>query len=215
MKNLKNAMLAGAALLCASVPFHLDAASPGKWSYGGFTQWHGNEGRTGLGAFGTQCYFCKPDGAVAPPPPPPAPAVAAPPAAPPPPPAAKKCPESAKGATVSQHGCWVIKNLNFRTNSARIEPTGVIALKETLEVLKKNPGLRVEIQGHTDHVGTAAHNKKLSQQRADAVMKHLVGHGVAAQRLTARGYGLERPVGSNATEAGRADNRRVELHVLK
>ncbi|MEO5349077.1 MAG: hypothetical protein H7836_05475 [Magnetococcus sp. YQC-3] len=64
MKKLKIALLAGVALLFAYVPLHLHAAALGQWSAGGFTQWHSSEGRTPLGSVGTQCYFCKPDGAA-------------------------------------------------------------------------------------------------------------------------------------------------------
>ncbi len=222
MNKLNISILAGAALLFASAPTHLEAASPGQWSYSGFTQWHPNDGRTGLGTFGTQCYFCKADTSVAPPPPPPripTPVVAAPvhkaPAPAPVPVLAKKCPEMVKGATVSTEGCWVIKNLNFRTNSAAIEPKGVHALQEAIDLLKKNPNLHVEIQGHTDNVGKAPYNKKLSLARANSVMTHLVKHGIQKKRLSAAGHGLERPVDSNDTETGRAANRRVEMHIVR
>ena len=218
MKNTKIALLAGAALLLASAPFSLEAASPGQWSFSGFTQWHPNDGRTPLGVVGTQCFFCKSDGAA--PAPAPAPVAAAAKVAPPgdadgdgvldP---DDKCPNTPKGATVNKQGCWVVKNLNFRTNSAKIETKDVSGLKDTANVLKKNPNVKVEIQGHTDNVGKAPFNKKLSMSRANAVMAYLVGQGIDKKRLTAKGYGLEKPVGSNATEAGRAENRRVELNI--
>ncbi|MEO5339439.1 MAG: hypothetical protein H7837_02815 [Magnetococcus sp. MYC-9] len=65
MKNVKIALLAGAALLVASAPFQSEAASPGQWSAGGFTQTHSSDGRTPLGVIGTQCFFCKPDAPAA------------------------------------------------------------------------------------------------------------------------------------------------------
>ncbi|MBF0097934.1 MAG: OmpA family protein [Magnetococcales bacterium] len=217
MKVTKIAVLMGVAALLAVSSGH--AASPGQWSFGGFTQWHPNDGRTGLGVAGTQCYFCKAEGQPAAPPPPPP----SPPAKQPPGDAdgdgvtddLDQCPGTPKGAPVNKVGCWVVKNLNFRTNSAQIESKDVSGLRETLVVLQKNPGLKVEIQGHTDNVGKAPYNMKLSSARATTVMNYFVSQGVDKKRLTAKGYGLEKPVSSNASEAGRADNRRVELKVLK
>ena len=216
MKNFKFALLTGAAaLLFASAPLHLDAATSGQWSYAGFTQWHPQDGKTGLGVTGTQCYFCKPEGAAPPPPPPPpAPEVAVPKAAPPVV-AEDRCLDTPKGAPVDRRGCWVLKNLNFRFNSAVIESKDEGTLNDTINVLKQNPKMRVEIQGHTDNIGKAPYNKKLSQKRAEAVVKYLAKKGVQVKRMLARGYGLEKPIASNATEAGRAENRRVELKVIK
>ncbi|WP_193771287.1 OmpA family protein [Candidatus Magnetaquicoccus inordinatus] len=217
MKVTKIAVMMGVAALWAVST--VEAAPPGQWSFGGFTQWHPNDGRTGLGVAGTQCYFCKPEGQPAAPPPPP-----------PPPPAKQppgdedgdgvtddldQCPGTPKGAPVNKVGCWVVKNLNFRTNSAQIESKDASGLRETLVVLQKNPNLKVEIQGHTDNVGKAPYNKKLSLARANTVMNYFISQGVDKKRLTANGYGLEKPVASNANEAGRAENRRVELKVLK
>ncbi|MBF0161321.1 MAG: OmpA family protein [Magnetococcales bacterium] len=216
MKNLKMTLLAAAALLFASAP--LQAAAPGQWSSSGFTQWHPQDGKRVLGSAGTQCFFCQADSAA----PPPAKEAAAP-AAPRAPGDADgdgvldpddKCPDTPKGAPVNKQGCWIVKNLNFRTNSAKIEPKDEGTVKEAAGILQKNPGLRVEIQGHTDSVGSNAYNKVLSNKRAHSVMASLVKQGVEKKRLTARGYGEEKPVSSNATAEGRAENRRVELHVL-
>jgi outer membrane protein OmpA-like peptidoglycan-associated protein len=71
--------------------------------------------------------------------------------------------------------------------------------------------VRVEIGGHTDNTGNAASNMRLSLARAQAVRNYFIGKGIAADRLTARGYGSTQPVANNATVAGRAENRRVEL----
>jgi len=80
-----------------------------------------------------------------------------------------------------------------------------------VEVMKQYPELNVTIEGHTDNVGKAAYNKKLSQRRANAVKKYMVEKGgIDAKRLTAKGFGLENPIASNATKEGRAKNRRVE-----
>ena len=72
--------------------------------------------------------------------------------------------------------------------------------------------INVEIQGHTDNVGDPAYNVNLSQRRADAVMEYMIANGVSSSRLRAKGYGDTRPHVSNASDQGRALNRRVELH---
>jgi OOP family OmpA-OmpF porin len=76
------------------------------------------------------------------------------------------------------------------------------------------PEVRVEVAGHTDSTGSAATNVRLSEARAAAVRAYLARRGVAPDRMVARGYGSSRPVAPNATAAGRARNRRVELHRL-
>jgi OOP family OmpA-OmpF porin len=81
--------------------------------------------------------------------------------------------------------------------------------------MKANPDVKVEIQGHTDSRGSLALNERLSQQRAEAVRDYLIGQGIAAERLTARGYGPHNPIASNETADGRAQNRRVELKPLQ
>jgi OOP family OmpA-OmpF porin len=81
--------------------------------------------------------------------------------------------------------------------------------------MQANPSLRLEVQGHTDNKGSAAYNKKLSQKRADSVMDYIVKKGIGKERLSAMGYGLEKPAASNDTETGRAENRRVELSPIQ
>jgi outer membrane protein OmpA-like peptidoglycan-associated protein len=71
----------------------------------------------------------------------------------------------------------------------------------------------VRIEGHTDNVGKAAMNKKLSKERAQSVMAWLVMHGISTARVSAQGFGMDRPIDDNATEAGRKNNRRVEFHI--
>ncbi|MBF0182796.1 MAG: OmpA family protein [Magnetococcales bacterium] len=213
MKKLRTALLAATVLCCSALPLRLDAAQIGQWSVGGFTQWHPQDGKTSLAVGGTQCFFCKPDPAApaeaAPPPPAPAKPVAVQQ------PAEDRCTDTPKGAPVDKRGCWVLKNLTFRFNSAKIQAKDTGTIKDTANVLKQNPDLKVEIQGHTDNVGKPAYNKKLSQRRANAVMKGLIKQGVNKKRLQAKGYGMEKPIASNATKEGRAENRRVELRVVK
>jgi len=84
-------------------------------------------------------------------------------------------------------------------------------VEQIVDLMKSNPGLKINVEGHTDNVGEPAANKKLSEQRAAAVVSAIVKSGVDKARLGYAGYGQERPVGDNRTEDGRAANRRVEL----
>ncbi|MEI6667476.1 MAG: OmpA family protein [Acidobacteriota bacterium] len=101
--------------------------------------------------------------------------------------------------------------INFETGKATINPDSAKTLDAAASALKASAGLRVEVGGHTDNVGTAEANLKLSQDRAQAVMAALVERGITRDRLTAKGYGQTSPVSDNRTEEGRAKNRRVEL----
>ncbi len=122
-----------------------------------------------------------------------------------------KCPGTPQGAHVDDRGCWVLENLHFDTDKARIKPDGYPVLYEVITVLKKNPGLRVEIQGHTDSRGSDAHNQALSEKRAQAVRDYLIKAGIDADRLTAEGYGESKPAVPNTSPENMAKNRRVEL----
>ncbi len=100
----------------------------------------------------------------------------------------------------------------FEFNSDRLNPASDPALKTIAEVLRRQPDWAIEIEGHTDSVGGAPYNLDLSMRRAAAVKRALeASHAIAAQRMTTRGFGLERPVESNETVEGRARNRRVKL----
>jgi OmpA-OmpF porin, OOP family len=96
-----------------------------------------------------------------------------------------------------------------------LNQTGFVALYINFETgkadIKPNDSLQVSIEGHTDNVGTAAFNKTLSENRAKSVMSAIVAKGVDKARLTARGWGQEKPMADNKTEDGRAKNRRVEI----
>jgi outer membrane protein OmpA-like peptidoglycan-associated protein len=88
-------------------------------------------------------------------------------------------------------------------------------LENLTGILKKNPGLKIEISGHTDHKGDAKYNLNLSQKRAESVLNYLVQQGISASRLTAKGYGDTQPVAPNDTEENRSRNRRIELKVIQ
>lgn len=131
-----------------------------------------------------------------------------------------RCPGTKAGAKVDAGGCEIpevisLKGVNFATNSATLTPGSTAVLDEAGATLARRGDVRVEVAGHTDNRGSAARNRTLSQQRAEAVMRYLVSKGASAANLTARGYGPDSPVADNKTEAGRAANRRVELRIQK
>lgn len=105
--------------------------------------------------------------------------------------------------------------INFDSNKAELKPDGTAAVAQIVALLKQDRSLKLSIEGHTDNVGNAAANKKLSQARADAVMQAVIAGGTSASRLSAKGFGQEVPVADNRTEEGRAKNRRVELVRVK
>ena len=124
---------------------------------------------------------------------------------------ADQCPDTPKGATVDKRGCWVLSGVTFDTSKWEIKSRYYPILNSVVNILQKNPDLKLEIEGHTDNRGAVDYNQRLSENRAKAVMDYLIARGIASNRLSARGYGFDRPAASNATAAGRAENRRVEL----
>jgi OOP family OmpA-OmpF porin len=109
---------------------------------------------------------------------------------------------------------FVLDNVYFDTGKSSLKASSNKALNDLAEVLKLKNTMVIEIQGHTDNVGTEEANIKLSQARADEVKKYLLGKGIGAERVQARGYGPSRPVADNGDEKGRAKNRRTSLKVL-
>jgi len=101
--------------------------------------------------------------------------------------------------------------INFDTGKATIRLDSQPIIDQVTEMLQTNPGLMLSVEGHTDSVGTPAANKTLSESRAKAVVAALAAKGIDAKRLTAVGWGQDKPVADNATDEGRAKNRRVEL----
>jgi len=102
----------------------------------------------------------------------------------------------------------------FGNNNAQIQPESQPLIDEIAKVLNEHPEIElVSIEGHSDNRGAAAHNLKLSEARAKSVLEGLAARGIAAGRLTAKGFGLSQPIAENETEEGRAKNRRVELRI--
>lgn len=99
----------------------------------------------------------------------------------------------------------------FEVDKAIIKPVSYSILDELVALLKEYPNSYISLAGHTDSDGSDAHNLELSKNRARAVRTYLIEHGIAAQRITATGYGESQPIADNATEAGRQKNRRVEM----
>ncbi len=103
------------------------------------------------------------------------------------------------------------EQVQFRLGKADVDPLSYDLLRQVADILRSRPKQRIEVQGHTDNRGNPRRNLELSQQRADKVREFLIHEGIAAERLTARGYGALRPRVSNQTQEGRAENRRVEF----
>lgn len=135
------------------------------------------------------------------------------------------CPD--KVGTVANQGCpevteAVQKSLNayaktilFDTGKSSIKEQSAEVLQNIIGILNEYPNAKFSIEGHTDSVGSEALNMKLSKERASSVMNYLISNGVASNRLTHEGYGESRPIDSNKTRAGRANNRRVEINLVK
>jgi len=102
----------------------------------------------------------------------------------------------------------------FAFNEFNLNEKSISELNKVVNWLKQNPGINVEIEGHTDNKGTAEYNQQLSEERAKSVYDYFVKNGISASRLSYKGYGLTRPIADNTTEAGRQQNRRVELRIV-
>lgn len=126
-----------------------------------------------------------------------------------------KCPDTPKGAIVDKDGCWAIHGVLFEFDSSRIEKKFAPLLDNAIQVMKTNPGLVIEIQGHTDSYGSDAYNRKLSQRRAQAVKEVLIKNGIDKKRMTATGFGESQPIDTNDTVEGRANNRRVVYYKIR
>ncbi len=117
--------------------------------------------------------------------------------------------------SIAETGSANVYGLHFDTNSARLRPDSAQVLAAILGLVNSKPGSRWIIDGHTDNQGGAALNQRLSEARAASVVSWLAAHGVTADRLKAEGFGASHPVADNATESGRALNRRVEIALAR
>ncbi|MBS4014322.1 MAG: OmpA family protein [Bacteroidetes bacterium] len=108
----------------------------------------------------------------------------------------------------------VLNNIFFDTGAATLRPESYAELGVLYALLLNNPSLKIEISGHTDNVGSAAANLRLSEERARAVVAYLIERGVNRDRLTYKGYGFSKPIASNETAQGRQMNRRTEFQIL-
>ncbi|HBG19333.1 MAG TPA: hypothetical protein DDY32_08680 [Desulfobulbaceae bacterium] len=126
------------------------------------------------------------------------------------------CPGTPLGAKVDSRGCWTLNtDYLFDFDKSVVKVQYYPYLDELVDVLKKNPGLKVEIQGHTDSTGTNIYNQGLSKRRAMAVFSYITKKGIAASHLSTVGFGEEKPAYSNDTSEGQAKNRRVELNPIQ
>ncbi len=125
-----------------------------------------------------------------------------------------RCPDTPKGAPVNSVGCWTIKGVLFDYDKWDIKPQYYSMMDENVRVLEMNPTLKVEIQGHTDSIASEEYNQTLSEKRAESAQAYFISKGISADRIPTRGFGELRPIATNDTPEGRAQNRRIELSVI-
>ncbi|MBT6702024.1 MAG: OmpA family protein, partial [Gammaproteobacteria bacterium] len=129
-----------------------------------------------------------------------------------------ECPATIRGANVNAVGCAIfetkIEGVNFKVASAELTKKSRVILDKAIVALLEFPSVRIQVQAHTDSQGTIENNQKLSDARAQSVVEYLVSKGVTGSRLEAKGFGESTPLVSNALPEGRAQNRRVQFHVL-
>ncbi len=115
---------------------------------------------------------------------------------------------------ITANATVVLKNIFFESKSITLGTNSEAELEQLLHLLKENPTLQIQINGHTDNIGSATDNMKLSNGRAQSVVNYLSKNGIDPKRLRFQGFGANQPVSDNSTEAGRAKNRRTELKVV-
>jgi len=111
-------------------------------------------------------------------------------------------------------GIWVVGEAYFDFDKSVVKPAAFDFLNQIADVLKTYPQITLKVQGHTDSIGTKAYNDALSIRRAQAVKTYLMSRGISGDRMTLEGFNFSKPVAPNSTPAGRALNRRVELHPM-
>ena len=115
---------------------------------------------------------------------------------------------------ISNTGTVVLKNIFFDTDKYELKSESFVELNKLYDLMKSNTSLKIEIGGHTDNTGSKEHNRVLYENRAKAVYTYLIEKGIAADRMSFKGYGDSQPIDTNATEEGRANNRRTEFKVI-
>ncbi len=123
------------------------------------------------------------------------------------------CPEITEGVRKSLND--YAKTILFDTGKSSIKEASAGVLQNIIEILNEYKYARFNIEGHTDSVGSAATNQRLSEERAGAVRNYLIENGIASDRLVSAGYGEDRPIASNNTREGRRTNRRVEINLIQ
>jgi outer membrane protein OmpA-like peptidoglycan-associated protein len=109
----------------------------------------------------------------------------------------------------------VLKNIFFDTDKFVLKTESKVELDKLIAFMKANPNLVIEVSGHTDNTGVKQKNVDLSLNRAKAVVDYLTQNGIAAEKLTAKGYADGQPIADNKTEAGRKQNRRTEFKIIQ
>ena len=125
------------------------------------------------------------------------------------------CPNTPRGAIVDHRGCWVVKGVKFDYKKWDVKPQFNTNLNNIITILKRNPQLKIRIEGHTDNIGSKKYNLELSGKRAEAIKTYLVKKGVGKSRITTIGHGFSKPIAGNDTKKGRALNRRAVLIPIK
>jgi outer membrane protein OmpA-like peptidoglycan-associated protein len=129
---------------------------------------------------------------------------------------AKRPPPPPARVVLTASSIKINDKVQFAFGKADIDPVSFGLLDEVAKVLVDNEQIElIQIEGHTDNIGSASINKSLSDNRARSVMKYLAGKGVAAKRMTAKGFGPDKPIADNATKEGQDANRRVEFNIVK
>ena len=122
-----------------------------------------------------------------------------------------QCPDTPVSAPVNSKGCWIIENVEFNFNQSNLKPEFIVTLEEVAGVMLENPAITVRIDGHTDNIGAEEYNIRLGEKRAMAAGQFLMNQGVSADRISTDSFGYSRPAATNATDWGRARNRRDEF----
>jgi flagellar motor protein MotB len=115
--------------------------------------------------------------------------------------------------SIETGGTIILKNIFYETDKYQLKDESKTELQKLVEFMKNNPGIKIEIGGHTDNVGGEAYNLDLSEKRSGEVRDYLIGKGIAPGRISSHGYGYSKPIDTNDTEAGRANNRRTEIKI--